>query len=134
MLLMSVFLWCLAGFLQIALAAKYMRADGPVDYHAAIIGDEPLGPGTRTVMTALYRVTGGAYAALGLTTIIVAVWGVGADAFWPKGALLILILSSGLAAGLTMYRVERGTGVRTPWRVVASITGVGGLAFVLSII
>ncbi|SDZ45744.1 hypothetical protein SAMN05444004_11542 [Jannaschia faecimaris] len=134
MLIVAIFLDCLAALGMAGLALKYLRATPPVEYHARIMAADTVGPATKRVIGALYRVLAGALLALAGGVAIVALGGVMGDAFWAKLAVLIMIAGAGGTAVAVMRGVETETGVRTPWRPAAGLTGLGALGFVLALV
>lgn len=118
---------------MIAMAAKYIRATPPLDYHARIMETDSPGEGTVTVIGALYKIMGGAWLALGAVLGLITVFGVMENLLWAKLATLTGSLIAGGFALLVPRDVERLTGVRTPWRVAAALTALAMLAFVLTL-
>lgn len=108
----------------LALAAKYAFGPVPADYHAEIFaraGVTPPAP-VLTILAAIYRSLAGALAAVALAIAALAVVvGLG-TARWPLLVLAAMALLVGGAATFATLRVERATGVRTPWRPAAGLT------------
>jgi hypothetical protein len=133
MLIAGVILYLAVAAGMIAMAAKYMRATPPLDYHARMMESDNPGEGTITVIGALYKIMGGAWLALGVVLGLITVFGVMENLLWAKLATLTGSLVAGGFALLVPRDVERLTGVRTPWRVAAALTALAILAFVLTL-
>jgi len=133
MLIAGVILYLAVATGIIAMAAKYIRATPPIDYHARIMESDTPGEGTITVIGALYKVMGGALLALGVLLGLVTLFGVMENLLWAKLATLAGSLIAGGFAVLVPREVERLTGVRTPWRPAAVLTALAILAFVLTL-
>lgn len=133
MLLLSVGLYLLAGLGVAAMGLKYLRATPPLDYHAEITRDDTLGEATLRVIGTLYKVMGGSFLALGVVLCLLTLFGVWNDLLWAKLAILLGSLIAGGFAALAPRAVEQATGVRTPWRIAAALTGLVAVAFVLSV-
>ncbi|MFZ7089986.1 hypothetical protein [Primorskyibacter sp. 2E233] len=134
MLIFAVILFVLVGGGITAMGVKYLKSEVPVDYHAQILSAAPIGDATRTILGALYKVMGGAFVALGIGTILIALFGVATDLLWAKLTLLVMALISGWFAASVPKAVEAQTGVKTPWRIAAGLMALALLGFVLSVI
>jgi len=114
----------------LGLAAKYAFGPVPAGYHAEILGRAGRAPDARLTMVlgALYRALAGALLAVALGLVALA---------WTGGwlamlALAAMVLAVGLPSGLATWRVERATGVRTPWRAAAGLSALALLGAALS--
>jgi len=134
MLLAGALLYLAVAAGVIAMAAKYIGATPPLDYHARIMTSDSPGEGTVAVIGALYKVMGGALLALGVLLGLVTLFGVMENLLWAKLANLAGSLIAGGFAALAPREVERLTGVRTPWRPAAALTALAILAFVLTLV
>ncbi len=110
----------LAALGLLAMAAKYGLGPVPVDYHASIIAaDGEITPGVRKVLLALYRVMGAAMGTAGLLTLVLALGPVRTGQTWAALAIFVAGALVAVTGAWVPYRVERDTGVRTPWRLAA---------------
>lgn len=112
---------------------RYYMAEPPLDYHAELTKADHFGEQTLMVLGVMYKVMGGSFAALGVVLGLLTLFGAWSGLFWAKativsGAVIAGAISSGAARG-----VERSTGVRTPWRIAAALTGLAVIAFALSL-
>ncbi len=133
MLILAVLINVLAAAGAIFLAARYVQAASPLDYHVEILGGA-VEDRTAKILGALYKGMGGAFASLGLGIILVSLFGVWNDLFWAKLTVLVMFGVAGYFATIGARGLEAATGVTTPWRPAAGITGAGIVAFVLSIL
>ncbi len=131
MLTGAVILYCLAMLGTAAMALKYGRRAVPLDYHRNIIGD-PVAEKVLIVLHALYRVFGGALAALALAGTAPALGPLAQGAVWAKFVIFAAVLLVAVPSIPVPRQVGKTTGARTPWRVAAGLMGVSALAFVLS--
>ena len=140
MLMIATLLYLLTAAGIALLAAKYAFGPIPAPHHAAMLAKAGEAPGEATlrVMAALYRVMAGALFGGGLAVLVLAWFGLGMGEApaqpWAQASLPLIVLAIGLPATLTTWRTERATGIRTPWRAAAALTGLGLLAFVLSLL
>lgn len=134
MLFFSVILYLAAALGVLAMGLKFLCAVPPLDYHAEITRNEEPGDATLRVLGALYKVIGGSFLSLGVVLIIVTLFGVWNDLLWAKLANLIGALLAGGLSALVPRNVEKATGVRTPWRTAAALTGLVVVAFVFSVL
>ncbi|MFZ5962419.1 hypothetical protein ACOXXX_05660 [Thalassococcus sp. BH17M4-6] len=132
MLAVSVALYSLVGIALISMGYRYITTIPPIDYHADILSGVSVTDETVLILGALYKVMGGAFAALGAGMLVIAVFGVRADLLWAKLALLLMSGVVGYFATMVPRLVEAETDVRTPWRIAAGLTAVSALAFVLA--
>jgi len=136
MLLVSVWLYCIAALGAAVLGLRYLLGPVPAGYHAEILNRDRVEQpeGLRLVLTALYRVTGGAILGAALAICLLA-FGLTPGA--PLGVAMapaLVGLFMGLPGVLLPWNVEKATGVRTPWRLSAVLSGIVALAFLLSIL
>lgn len=134
MLALSVVIYCLVGLGLIGMGYKYITTPAPMDYHREILANTPLTDETRLILDVLYKVMGGSFAALGAGIGIVALCGIWADLFWAKLAVLVMLAIAGYFATTLPHKVEAQTGVKTPWRIAAALSGLGVIAFLLALI
>jgi hypothetical protein len=132
-LTVSVILYCVASLGAVAFAAKYGLGPVPADYHAEILGsDGGATESAKLVLTVVYRVMAGALLAFAVLALAVALGPLSSDALWAK---LVLPAASLAVAGPSLTlprRVERATGVRTPWRPILGLIAVLAAACLLS--
>ena len=133
MLFASVLVFLLTAVGVLVMAYRYITATPPLDYHGDILSGTAMTDETLTILGALYKVMGGAFAALGAGLILLTVFGVWADLFWPKLTILLMTGIAGWFATTVPRRVEARTGVRTPWRITAGLVALSALGFVLSL-
>lgn len=116
-----------------AMAYRYMSAKALLSYHVEIMGNAGASNETKMILMALYRAMGGAFAAIGAGCLLLTVFGIWGDVFWPKLTVLVMALISGVTAILGAKPVEDATSVKTPWRIAAVLMAVAIVAFVLSL-
>ncbi len=105
-----------------AMGVKYGFGPVPATYHAEIIGKDgagATGQNTLHVLTALYRVLGGALIAVALLVAALALGPIRAGAFWAVFVATLAGLCVAVPAAIVPFRVERATGIATPWKVGA---------------
>lgn len=134
MLMISVILNLLVAAGLLAMGAKYVRAVPPMDYHAEIMSGASVPDSVLKILGGLYKGMGGAFLGMGAGLVLLTVFGVAADVFWAKLTILVMALISGALAAQAAKTVEDGTGVKTPWRIAAGLTGLAILAFLMSLI
>ena len=134
MLSLSVILYLLVSAGVIAMGIKFIRANPLLDYHAEITKADELGDATLMVIGALYKVVGGGFLSLGIVLVMITVFGVWNDFFWAKLTILLGTLIAGGISALIPREVEQATGVRTPWRIPATLTALTIAAFIISIL
>lgn len=123
MITLSVALFCLVGLGAFAMGLRYSTSAVPASYHAEILAANgaELDGNLTLVLTALYRGFGGALVALAVAMVCLALWPVAAGNLPAAfGAFLAGTIVAGSTI-LTPLRVERATGVRTPWRIAAGL-------------
>lgn len=108
------------------MGAKYAFGPVPALYHARILARDGADPGENVIMilTVLYRVLGGALFAVAAFVAYLAIGPVRDGNF---SATLIAVVAGLCVAGpatLLPFRVERATGIGTPWRVGAILAVV----------
>ena len=134
MLGISVLIFCLVGGGLLAMAAKYIKAVPPLDYHAEIMSGSAVSDETKMVLGALYKAMGGAFAGLGVGTILLALTGLWSDSLTAKLTLVAMLCIPGWFVARATHAVEARTNVKTPWRIAAALTALSLLGFVLSLI
>ncbi len=134
MLIVSVVLYLVASIGLVILALKYLFGPAPTDYHSEILkrAGVQVDPALARVTGALNQVLGSALLAFAVLVSALALFGVGARLFWANAALLIAVLILGGLATRVAYGLEQQTGVRTPWRPAAALTGIAVVAFVVA--
>ena len=125
---------CLAAVLLFLGAAKYGRGPVPVTYHRLILEKEgsSLTPHMTLILTGVYRAFAGTMLALGLMIVALSLGPARTGELWAEAALLLAGFAFVAGSSLTPYRVERITGVQTPWRLSLVIGGLLCLGFILS--
>jgi len=120
---LSVILFCIAGLGALAMGLKYSFSAPPMRYHAELLGTEadPPSDGLHNVLTALYRAFGGVLSGLAVAIFSLALWPI-ADGNLPAaiGAFFAGSIAA-MTTTLTPLKLERATGVRTPWRIAAGL-------------
>lgn len=129
----SVLLYLVASVGLAALALKYLFGPAPTAYHAEILkrAGVATNPAVTRVTAALNQVLGASFLAFAVLVAVVAVFGVGSGLFWANAGILVSVLIVGGIATRVTYETEKATGVRTPWRQGAGLTGLSVLAFIL---
>lgn len=113
---------------------RYIMAEPPLDYHGEILSGTEINDPLVTILGALYKVMGGAFTALGVGMLLLTVFGVWADLFWPKLTILAMAGVSGWYAMMIPRAVETQTGVQTPWRIAAALLGLAVFGVLLSLL
>ena len=117
----AVGLLCLSALGVAGLAAKYLLGPAPMAYHTAIMAHDGVEAtdGHNWVFRALYTVLGSLSLALAVTLAVLALIPVAQGAFWAKLTVLVMGITSAAGGFGVPCRVEKATGVRTPWRPAA---------------
>ena len=118
----------------LAMAAKFGLGPVPADYHAEILargGTDPVPSPVVTVLGAVYRALAGLLiaVALGLTALALELRAGGGAVVFV--AMAGMVLAAGGVTALVTLRVERETGVRTPWRLATALVVMALLGIVL---
>ncbi len=134
MLIYSTILLCIAALGVAGLAAKYLLGPAPADYHIKILQHDGVDvtDGHKRVFRALYLVLGCMALSLASILAILALIPIAQDMFWAKLAVLIIGVITAVGACGVPYRVEKETGVRTPWRPAACIIVILIVAVLMS--
>ena len=130
-------LFYLAAATMLAIGLRFSRTPAPLDYHAAILASDgtPTTDSLLGVLTALYRVIGGAFVAMGLLVAFVAHFVLTPDSdLILKFLLPFAILCGGAPAVTAPRRIEQMTGIRTPWRIALLVVLIGLVAGALTIL
>jgi len=133
MLIISVLIFCVVGLGLLAMGYKYMTAEPPMDYHAEILSGIAVTDEMKLILGALYKSMGGAFLALGLGTILIALTGVRADMFMAKLTLLVMTCTVGFLTTRAARHVQIQSNIKTPWRIAAVLTVVSLFGFLLSL-
>lgn len=136
MLMTAVIINLLVAFGLVALSTKYLFGPAPTDYHAEILvagGIEITGsvPG---VFKAVNTVIGSGFLSIALGSTALVWFGVQADLLWAKLAVLAMALLAGIPSSEVARRMEKTTGVKTPWRPGYAMTALSLVAFFLAVI
>ncbi|WP_137699677.1 hypothetical protein [Marimonas lutisalis] len=101
------------------MGAKYGFGPVPADYHAQIVEKDGAPPGTHLllVLTALYRTLAGALFAVAILVAALALGPIRAGEVWAVLLAAVAGLCVAVPAALVPLRVERATGVGTPWKI-----------------
>lgn len=120
---LSVVLFCIAGLGALAMGLKYSVSPVPMRYHAEMLGAaaDPPSDGLRNVLTGLYRAFGGALSGLALAIICLALWPIAAGNLPAATGTFLAGSFAATATALAALKLERRTGVRTPWRIAAGL-------------
>lgn len=135
MLLIATLLFYAVAIGVAVLAAKYGFGAVPADYHREILtksGQEASGS-MLLILKALYRAVAAALFAVAIGIALVTFNGVYQDIGWAKLVVLAMVLIVGIPSTLITYEVEKASGVTTPWRAAAGLTGISVAAFLLSL-
>ncbi|RBI84094.1 hypothetical protein DRV85_13890 [Rhodosalinus halophilus] len=127
-------LFGLAALGLAALAAKYLFGPAPADYHRQILshdGMDDIAP-VRHLFRALYVIIGAAFLSVALGVGALAAGPVLAGSAQAAAIATGMALVAGVPAGVVAWQAERRTGVRTPWRPAAVLTGLVVLGGVLA--
>jgi hypothetical protein len=127
-------LFGLAALGLAALAAKYLFGPAPADYHRQILshdGMDDIAP-VRRLFRALYVIIGAAFLSVALGVGALAAGPVLAGSAQAAAIATGMALVAGVPGGVVAWQAERRTGVRTPWRPAAVLTGLVVLGGVLA--
>lgn len=136
MLMVAVIINLFVAFGLVALSTKYLFGPAPADYHAEILvagGIEITGP-LPGVFKAANTVIGSGFLSIALGSAALVWFGVQADLLWAKFAVLAMALLAGIPSSEIARRLEKATGVKTPWRPGFAMTGLSLAAFFLAIV
>ena len=134
MLTIAVVLNLLTALGIFAMAAKYLTTTPPMDYHAEMLKSERISETTNQIFGAMYKCMGAGFAGLGILVVLLTINGVWNDLFWAKLAVVLGTTTVGGLVALAGRETEQVTSVKTPWRVAAGLSGLGVVAFLVSLI
>jgi hypothetical protein len=134
MLLYSTILLCIAALGIAGLAAKYLLGPAPADYHINILKHDGVDvtDGHKRVFRALYLILGCLILSLSLTLVVLALIPIAQNLLWAKLTVLFIGAVTALGACVVPFRIEKETGVRTPWRPAAGVIALIFVAVLLS--
>lgn len=121
-MILSAILMGVAALGAAAMGLKYGLGPVPAPYHTQIMARDGAGAGgesTLHVLTALYRVLGGALVAVALLIAALAVGPIRDGEVWAVVVAAVAGLLVAVPGTLVPLRVERATGVATPWKISA---------------
>jgi hypothetical protein len=132
----AVWLLCLSALGVAELAAKYLFGPAPMAYHAEILAYDgvEVTDGHGRVFRAIYRVLGCLSLALAVTLAVLALIPVAQGMLWAKLTILGIGGISVIGAFGVPYRVEKTTGLRTPWHPAAVLFLIMLVGVVLSLV
>ncbi|MAM62476.1 hypothetical protein [Maritimibacter sp. UBA3975] len=119
----------------VAMAARYGLARGIHGYHKDAMGAsaDPEAPGVTLVFRALYLAIGFGTLAVALGYAVL-VFRVTPDLGYGTGYAFVMASVLAVPMLAVTWRVERMSGVKTPWRVILAGTVLAVIAYALSLI
>lgn len=119
----GVILICLAALGYAALGMRYMRIQGPMIHHAAILSHDGIEveEGYNGTFRAIYRLVGSVMLCMAVVLAGLALFPIYRGETWAY--VVVMIMTGLMAYGgcLAQYRVEVRTGVRMAWRPAAIV-------------
>jgi len=119
------------------LGFRYLLGPVPAKYHAEIIQSWGMAIDTpqKTLFKAINVIFGFVLITLSVGMASVTYFGILLEGLlWAKILIVVMGLLSGLPMTAIAYRMERQTGVRTPWRPAGALVGVIICAFGISLL
>jgi len=136
MLLVSVILSLLAAIGTVAIALKYILGPAPAGYHREMIAAQggEISDVVVKITWALNKVFGFSLVGIALAMAGLAIFGVYADIFWAKALLLLVGAAVCVPLAAVTFKMEKATGVKTPWRPAVIMLAITVTAFGFSIV
>jgi len=137
MITLAVALNLSASFAIALLGLKYLFGPVPAKYHASILQSwgVPIDAPHQLLFKAINTILGFVLLSLSAGMAAVTYFGIlNDDLLWAKLLIVVMGLLSGLPITAVAYSMEKETGVRTPWKPSAALTGVIVFAFGFSLL
>ncbi|MFK7901316.1 MAG: hypothetical protein AB8B49_00575 [Nitratireductor sp.] len=135
MLQIAIYIHLLVATGLALLAAYYLFGPVPTSYHAKILEKWKLEiqPQHKIGFQAINLILGALLLALSLCIFVVTSFAITQGILWAKLLIASMGLITGCPATYIAYKIEKATGVKTPWRIALAMTLCMILAFALSI-